>query len=314
MVQSENKVSVIIPTYNRAKLITKTIDSVLAQTYTDYEIIVIDDGSTDDTLQVLQSYKDKIRYIYQENAGVSAARNCGIEAAQGKWVAFLDSDDQWLPNKLSAQIEFVSRNHTKVCFTNVVIIGEKNRKTQTDAQRESKVFNDPFDLIMQDSFVPYLPSLLVDRGFIQKLGGFDERLRWAEDTSLIYDLAFESEFAYIYEPLVLVNRTDQRNGLVSDDPHVRRAMCQAHIEIISKAYFRCRRKCSPVTKKLGQMLGHFLSCRAVMYCADKNYSDARRSAKDAIHFGGEFRTYRRSVFVLAFPRLVGLMRKRLWMR
>ena len=90
-------VSVIIPTYNRAAYIVEALESVFAQTYGDCEIIVVDDGSTDDTKAVLQSHMARIRYIYQENAGVSVARNTGISAATGEWIAFLDSDDQWRP-------------------------------------------------------------------------------------------------------------------------------------------------------------------------------------------------------------------------
>jgi glycosyltransferase involved in cell wall biosynthesis len=305
-------ISVIIPTYNRAQLVTKAIDSVLAQTYHDYEIIVVDDGSTDNTKEVLQPYMDRIRYIYQENAGVSAARNAGIRVAKGEWIAFIDSDDQWLPDKLSAQIEFVSRSYTKVCFTGVEFVRMEGRSTQKVSKHEPKVFKNPLDLIVGDSVVLYVQSLLIDAGLLRKLGGFIERLKWAEDTCLIYNLAFEAPFAYIYEPLVRVERTDQRNGLVSGDPNVRRAMYQAHIEIISQAYFRCSSKCNSVTKKLSHMLGHFLSCRAVMYCADGNNADARRSARDAIYFGGDFRTYRRSILVLAFPWLVGWFRKKAW--
>ena len=104
------KVSVIIPTYNRAEYVTHAIDSVLAQTYTDYEIIVVDDGSADNTKDVLLPYMDRIRYIYQENAGLSAARNTGIKAAKGDWIAFLDSDDEWLPGKLAVQMRAVERH------------------------------------------------------------------------------------------------------------------------------------------------------------------------------------------------------------
>ena len=101
-------VSVIIPTYNRAHLVTGAIESVLAQTFTDYEIIVVDDGSTDATGEVLsQRYGDRIRYLYQANAGRSVTRNRGVDLAKGEYVAFLDSDDLWLPQKLERMVAFM---------------------------------------------------------------------------------------------------------------------------------------------------------------------------------------------------------------
>jgi glycosyltransferase involved in cell wall biosynthesis len=104
-------VSVIIPCYNRAHIVRETIDSLLAQTYRNFEALVIDDGSTDDTRQVVSSYADgRIRYFYRANGGLSAARNSGLHAARGEFVAFLDSDDLWHPWKLAAQIQLFRRH------------------------------------------------------------------------------------------------------------------------------------------------------------------------------------------------------------
>ena len=104
MIDEAPLVSVVIPTYNRSAFVTKAIDSVLNQVFGDYELIVVDDGSTDDTKGQLDKYQGKIRYIYQDNHGVSAARNTGITASRGEWLAFLDSDDEWRPNYLAKQI------------------------------------------------------------------------------------------------------------------------------------------------------------------------------------------------------------------
>lgn len=104
------KVSVIIPTYNRAEFISDAIESVLNQTFEDYEIIIVDDGSTDNTKQIVQSYTSKVKYYYQEQSGVSSARNYGIKAATGEYIAFLDSDDQFLPQKLEKQVEVLENN------------------------------------------------------------------------------------------------------------------------------------------------------------------------------------------------------------
>ena len=103
-------VSVIIPTYNRGWIVKEAIDSVLEQDFSDYELIVVDDGSDDDTPAILKTYGKKIAVLRQPNKGVSAARNRGIEAAAGSLIAFLDSDDVWLPRKLSAQVKFFKQN------------------------------------------------------------------------------------------------------------------------------------------------------------------------------------------------------------
>src|SRR5210317_1951921 len=103
-------VSVIIPTYNRGWILAEAIDSVLAQDFKDYELIVVDDGSTDNTREILGRYGRDIVVLAQSNQGVSAARNRGIAACTGKFVAFLDSDDLWLPQKLSRQVNFFNSN------------------------------------------------------------------------------------------------------------------------------------------------------------------------------------------------------------
>lgn len=103
-------VSVIIPAYNSAKFAAKAVESVLAQTYQNYELIVIDDGSTDNTKEVLNRFAGRVNYIFQENRGPSAARNMGIKVAQGEYICFLDADDTWLPMKLEVQLAFMKNN------------------------------------------------------------------------------------------------------------------------------------------------------------------------------------------------------------
>ncbi|MCD6393437.1 MAG: glycosyltransferase family 2 protein, partial [Planctomycetes bacterium] len=103
-------ISVVIPAFNAEEYIGRAIDSVLAQTRQPDEIIVVDDGSTDNTAEVIKPYSPKVHYIHQENGGASVARNTGIEAATGQWLAFLDADDEWLPEKLSMQIEHLRCN------------------------------------------------------------------------------------------------------------------------------------------------------------------------------------------------------------
>jgi glycosyltransferase involved in cell wall biosynthesis len=116
-------VSVVIPTYNREQLVTLTIDSILRQTYKDFEVIVVDDGSTDSTPKVLQSYGDRIRAIRQDNTGVSGAINTGIKAAQGEWIGIVGSDDEWMPEYLEWQMNRVRLYPDVIChITNSVTI------------------------------------------------------------------------------------------------------------------------------------------------------------------------------------------------
>ena len=102
-------VSVIIPTYNRGYCISESIDSVLAQTFTDYEILVVDDGSTDDTRERLRAYEDRVRYLWQPHGNAASARNEGLRHARGRYVAWLDSDDTWLPFKLDLQLRVLEQ-------------------------------------------------------------------------------------------------------------------------------------------------------------------------------------------------------------
>src|SRR5436309_7380613 len=104
------KVSVIIPVFNGERYIRQTIESVLAQTYRDFELLVIDDGSTDGTAEAVKEYEKDLRYVHQGNGGASKARNQGIRFSQGKYIAFLDADDLWEPEKLTIQVEFLERN------------------------------------------------------------------------------------------------------------------------------------------------------------------------------------------------------------
>src|SRR5262245_39849002 len=118
-------VSVIIPTFNRSKLVVNAIRSVLCQTNRDYEIIVVDDGSTDNTAQALTPYMDRIRYVSQANLGTSAAKNSGLQLARGKWISILDSDDCWLPTKLEAQLNALATlgKDFGASFTNCEYVG-----------------------------------------------------------------------------------------------------------------------------------------------------------------------------------------------
>lgn len=228
-------ISIIIPTFNRSLTIINALESVFAQTYTDYEIIVVDDGSTDETAQILKQYMNRIKYIYQENSGVSSARNRGIKAASGKWVSFLDSDDIWLPDKLEHQINTLNSlgNEFGACFTDCLYVNNSKFKLSAfeEANLESPLkygaINDPlkYHLIKLPCF--FVQSMMTLKSLLQTLNGFDEKMTVSEDTDLIFRLSFVTRFCIVSEKLVLVDRTPYRDRLtqIFSDKNEKKITC-----------------------------------------------------------------------------------------
>lgn len=210
-------VSVIIPAYNRARYVTIAIDSVLAQTYKDYEIIVVDDGSTDHTQEVLIPYTNQARCFHQQNSGVSAARNLGIQQARGEWIAFLDSDDEWVPDKLSIQMEHVlNKDELCVHVTNHSISlhngGRSNyfRVTGCEQFVEDKLIIDrPLEYQIRYGLAR-VPCMMARRQALMNAGLFDTGLTIYEDQDLMCRLALQGAWGVSKRELVNVHRRDER--------------------------------------------------------------------------------------------------------
>ncbi len=185
-------ISVVIPTYNRARYLFKAIDSVLAQTYKNYEIIIVDDGSTDNTVEVVQPYLSRIKYIYQDNKGVSSARNTGIRAAKRKWIAFLDSDDEWLPRKLEFQmIDLQQFPDAVMSCTNILFEGVPGTAS-VDFFKNCLSFDVKQSLFVRESlFKGYActSTVLAKLETIIDVGLFDEEISIYEDTDLFFRLS-----------------------------------------------------------------------------------------------------------------------------
>jgi glycosyltransferase involved in cell wall biosynthesis len=217
-------VSVIIPTFNRSKLVLNALHSVLHQTYRDYEIIVVDDGSTDDTARALKPYMDRIQYVYQPNRGASGAQNTGVELATGKWVSILASDDVWLPTKLDTQLKAVTAlgRDFGACFTNCDFVGNAHVIPSAFEQaglREEVPFgplHHPFKFILGRYPAIWVQSLLVLRSLVKQVNGFDEDVVVGEDTDLLFRLAFKTRFCFVNEPLVRIDFTPARGTGLMD--------------------------------------------------------------------------------------------------
>lgn len=226
-------VSVIIPTFNCADYLSDAVESVLAQTLNAHEIIVVDDGSTDPTQELVQKWGGRVLYFRQPHSGVAAARNRGIEAATGEFIAFLDADDLWEPEKLARQLHFFqSEPGVAACFTNFVHFGPHGSRNAFDSPHSSLsrlrkrkvgqaayVISDPTLFLDQlpPSSIPCLTStLVVRRQCFEKVGRFDERLKVFEDAQMWSRLARYFTFGYIDE--VLVRRRLRNESITASLP------------------------------------------------------------------------------------------------
>jgi glycosyltransferase involved in cell wall biosynthesis len=191
-------VSVVIPTYNYAHFIGEAIDSVLAQTMPALEIIVVDDGSTDDTRERVAKYGDRVRYIHQANRGLSAARNTGIAAARGEFVALLDADDRWKPGKLAAQWAEFTGPDIGLVYCGKEVFHEQGRVSlvpavKAEADRALEL------LLTANLFCP--SSVIMRRECFAKCGTFDETLRKVEDREMWIRIAKQFRLACVPECL-----------------------------------------------------------------------------------------------------------------
>ena len=195
------KVSVVIATYNRSRFLCQTIESALSQTYKDYEIIIVDDGSTDDTKEALKFFDGKIRYFYQENQGISAAKNRGVNESVGEFIAFVDDDDIWLPEKLDEQMQFIER-HPQLAFvcSEVITIDEHGNFLAHWRKPKDQKISDNFENLYDGNFI-HVPTVLLRKKCFIEIGGFDEKLMTTEDYDLWLRLAKRHPFRYMDKPL-----------------------------------------------------------------------------------------------------------------
>lgn len=212
------KVSVIIPTYNRGKFIGAAVQSVLDQTFQDFEVIVVDDGSTDQTGDVVQAFaSEKVQYVYQPNRGRSNARNHALGLAKGRYIAFLDSDDLYLPDKLALQVDYMdSHPEIGVIYTSAYCIDENGVRTKDEY--EATVSGWVYEHIA--FFVPVtitLPTVMVRKEVFDKVGEFDEAMERFEDTDMWRRISKHYQINALHEQTCLL-RTHMDNALVAQDP------------------------------------------------------------------------------------------------
>ena len=222
------RVSVVIPTYNRSALVQQAIDSVLTQSYNSYEVIVVDDGSTDGTEEDLRDrYGSKIRYVWQENEGESSARNRGIELARGEYIAFLDSDDMWKPTKIEKQVQVLDGVESDVGFvfsSALVVDRDGNVKEPQIVGRIDRDDQSVSDLIFSPFVFAAASNILVRKEIMDEIGGFDTSVRYGEDWLLVVELVAKWKFSYIDEPLLYYRQYSGNQQNSGDINKVRRLL------------------------------------------------------------------------------------------
>jgi len=264
------KISVIIPTHNRPELLRAAINSVLNQTYQDFEIIVVDDGLERRADKVVESFNDeRIKYIqHSEEKGGSAARNTGIRASQGEFIAFLDDDDQWLPEKLEIQMAKFENTPSDVgfCFSAV-------RNIYDDFQHTTKVpegINDYFDLALKWTKGFLTVTLLVKKEVLKKTGLFDESLPSHQESDLIIRIAKKYKGLGINRPLVNVN---MKKGYERIGGNLKRRIAGRETLL---------RKYSEEYKKRPSVLAKHLFELGLMYRDGGNFKEAKNLFKRAV--------------------------------
>jgi glycosyltransferase involved in cell wall biosynthesis len=283
-------VSVIVPTYNRATFLEETIGSIFSQTIPVHEVLLVDDGSTDGTRDLVrellsshQGWRARLRYFWQENQGKSVALNLGLKFATGDWLAFNDSDDRWLPEKLELQFRALGDYpQAEACFTNVRFV---NNPTMTETL---------FDLALPDRTSPfgikhqasslygdtwpgiYMQSLLVSRTAMRLFGEFDPSMRISMDTDLAFRLSLLTAMCYVDRPLVDVDRTvERRIGLTTEHPMNGVDRLQVHERMITKWLAMTRRSHPHLGRQLRNRLSRSQSALANQYLLKEDYATAR---------------------------------------
>lgn len=192
-------VSVVIPAYNAERFLTAAIDSALNQTGCTVEVIVVDDESLDSTPDVMNSFGHRIHGVRTLNGGPGSARNAGVRIARGEWIAFLDADDLWEPDKLAEQLKVAQKQNCSVVYTNARNFGENLPVDEIRLQPDECHSGDVFEEMLVDNFVT-LSSLMVRRSVFNAIEGFDSDMATCEDWDLLLRLAATEDFGAVTDP------------------------------------------------------------------------------------------------------------------
>lgn len=217
-------VTAIIPTYNRAYLLVDAVQDALSQTWGKMEVIVVDDGSTESIPAALTPWLDQITLITQENQGKSAALNNALKHAKGEWIAILDSDDRWEPQKTELQLRCLEQfPECGLCFSNSRFINNPSmdytafERAKLSPGKNTEKFTNTLLHVLSPPHGIFIQSMLIRKDILDKAGEFDTELQVTEDTDMIFRLALQTDFCCVNHPLVRIDRTPNRSIGLTDE-------------------------------------------------------------------------------------------------
>jgi glycosyltransferase involved in cell wall biosynthesis len=280
-------VSVVIPTYNSAQYLAEAIDSVLAQTYKDFELLVVDDGSTDDTEELMRQYGPPVHYLRKPNGGVSTARNLGIEQSKGRYVGFLDADDTWFPEKLERQLAALADHpNFRACYSAFLRV-----TSELDALgiwRGSGHGSALADLLTRGNVIGSV-SVVCERTLFSEVGGFDPTLSQCADWDMWVRLATRTDLLYLDEPLVTYR---QHGANMSNNPAL---LERDSIRVLEKGFAL---HCLPpmLSERRRQAFARNYTVLAGTYFGARQYFDCLRCSLRAVSMDpGQFK------YLAAYP-------------
>ncbi|KKD39484.1 glycosyltransferase family 2 protein [Limnoraphis robusta] len=249
------QISIIIPVYNGATTIQATIDSVLAQTFSDFELIIVDDGSTDDTLKIISQYGDpRIQVVSSSHAGAAATRNRGLKQASGEYIAFLDADDLWTPDKLEAQLNALQTHlEAAVAYSWTDFIDEAGSWRQ--AGRHRTVNGEAYAAMLLYNFIESGSNPLIRRDALNTVGGFDESLTGGQDWDLYLRLA--ARYLFVNVPKVQILYRIRDNSISANITRQE----QQVVKVLNKAFSQAPKNLQPLKRKSLALVYKYLACR-----------------------------------------------------
>ena len=284
-------VSVVIPAYNAAEFLPDSLASVFRQTYQPQEVLIVDDGSEDETSRVAQALEKRVRYLRKPRGGPASARNLGIRAAQGEWIAFLDADDTWVPERLEQQLALARETGADLVFSDALILtrggaGARRRfaqygsKVRLIAGNMGGVVAHPFELLLEIGCFILTTTVLVRRESLLRVGLFDEDLYCGEDMDLWLRLAVDCRFAVVNQPLV-VRRVHGRN--ISEDPWT---VVSYELKVCEKLESRHATLTPEWQTLLAKKRAHLYRQEASLYLQRDDIASARKSWARAVRLSG----------------------------